>query len=187
MVRHASSRLSSGYSVNLTKSLFLLASPVAAPLAVSVAMSLAGPSVLRAQGTSGAASSAGTIVGFGPTAAAAQRRFEAEVIATPQPSRARTHSQALSREPHVAGTPAQARTRDYVIAQMKAMGLETEIRTYDVWLPHATGVKVTLLGGAGTSDSGRDGTVLDLSEPPVPGDTVTSLPQYLTVNGYSVA
>ncbi|MEO7521481.1 MAG: hypothetical protein ABIW79_06655, partial [Gemmatimonas sp.] len=124
-------------------------------------------------------SPAGPLVGFGPTAAAMQRRAEAEAIASPQPARARKHSMELSREPHVAGTPAQARTRDYVIASMKAMGLETEVRTYDVWLPHATSVRVTRMG--------RDTSVLDLSEPRIAGDTVTSMPQYLTVNGYSGA
>jgi N-acetylated-alpha-linked acidic dipeptidase len=119
------------------------------------------------------------LTGFGPTMAAAQRRAEAEAVAGPSPARARAHSQALSREPHIAGGPGQAHTRDYVIEQMKAMGLETEVRTYDVWMPHATGVKVTRLG--------RDSTALDLTEPGIPGDPVTMMPQYLTVNGYSGA
>src|SRR5688572_21335150 len=122
-----------GYTVNLTRTFLLLAALLPVPIA------------LNAQGTSGGVAS-GPLVGFGPTAAALQRRLEAEAIATPAPARARAHSQALSKEPHVAGTPAQARTRDYVIEQMKAMGLETEIRTYDVWLPHATSVKVTRMG-----------------------------------------
>ena len=61
----------------------------------------------------------------------------------------------------------------------KAMGLETEVRTYDVWLPHATSVSVTRLG--------PDSLTLDLTEPPIPGDAPTALPQYLTVNGSSGA
>lgn len=117
--------------------------------------------------------------GYAPASAAAQRKFEAEAIQGPAPSRAKSHSAALSQEPHVAGTPAQKRTADYVIAQMKAMGLETEIRQYDVWLPHATSVKVTRIG--------RDTLSLDLTEPPIPGDDATALPQYLTVNGSSGA
>jgi N-acetylated-alpha-linked acidic dipeptidase len=117
--------------------------------------------------------------GYSPTAAAAQKKLEQDAIIGPTAARARAHSAALSKEPHVAGTAAQERTRDYVIAQMKAMGLDTEVRTYDVWLPHATGVKVTRLDGGMVS--------LDLSEPPVPGDPVTAMPQYLTVNGSSAA
>jgi N-acetylated-alpha-linked acidic dipeptidase len=117
--------------------------------------------------------------GYSPTTATSQRRLEQEAIAGPLPSRARTRAAALSKEPHVAGTPAQKRTADYVIAQMKAMGLETELRQYDVWLPHATSVRVTRLGG--------QPLVLDLSEPPIPGDPATALKQYPTVNGSSGA
>lgn len=117
--------------------------------------------------------------GYSPTAAATQRRIEQDAIQAPQADRARTHSAALSREPHIAGTPAQRRTADYVIDQMKAMGLETEMRSYDVWLPHATSVSVTRMG--------RDTVALNLAEPPIAGDPVTAMPQYLTVNGSSSA
>ncbi len=120
-----------------------------------------------------------TMPGYSPTAAATQRRLEQDAIRAPQATRARAHSAALSKEPHVAGTPAQKRTADYVIAQMNAMGLETELRTYDVYLPHATGVKLTRLG--------RDTVVLDLQEPGIAGDPATMLPQYLPVNGYGGA
>ncbi|WP_461413633.1 M20/M25/M40 family metallo-hydrolase [Gemmatimonas sp.] len=117
--------------------------------------------------------------GYSPAASYVQRQLEQTAIGGPLASRAKANSAVLSQEPHVAGTPAQKRTADYVIAQMKAMGLETELRTYDVWLPHATGVKLTLLG--------RDTMELDLQEPPVAGDPATQLPQYLTVNGSSGA
>ena len=42
----------------------------------------------------------------------------------------------------MAGTPAQARTRDYVINQMKSWGLETEVRSYSVWMPHPLSTRV---------------------------------------------
>lgn len=119
------------------------------------------------------------LTGYAPATSAEQRKLEAQAIAVPSGDRARGHSQELSKEPHVAGTPAQEHTRDYVIAQMKAMGLETEARSYDVWLPHATGVRVWRMG--------RDTMELKLVEPPIPGDPVTSLPPYLTVNGSSAA
>lgn len=119
------------------------------------------------------------ITGFSPAASLSQRQLEQMAIAGPLPARARSHAQELSKEPHVAGTPAQKRTADYVIAQMKAMGLQTELRSYDVWLPHATGVSVTMMG--------RDTVSLDVSERPIAGDPVTALPQYLTVNGSSAA
>ena len=77
----------------------------------------------------------------------------------------------------MSGTPAQARTRDYVIGQLKAWGLETEVRAYDVWMPHPTSVHVARL-----SPQAKE---LQLAEPPVAGDPTSSLPQYPTVNGYS--
>jgi N-acetylated-alpha-linked acidic dipeptidase len=115
--------------------------------------------------------------GFTPTAAAAERTLEAQAIARPDAVRARAHSKALSAETHVAGTSAQAHTRDYVIAQMREMGLETEVRRYDVYMPHPTSVQVWRVAPRAKP--------LSLAEPPVPGDAASRLPQYLTVNGYS--
>jgi N-acetylated-alpha-linked acidic dipeptidase len=102
------------------------------------------------------------MTGFSPAAASAQRRLEADVITRPLPDSAAAYARVLSGEAHVAGTPAQARTRDFVIAKMNAWGLETESRTYSVWLPHATAVRVSRV-----SPTPRD---LDLREPAIPVD-----------------
>ncbi|MFL5605174.1 MAG: M20/M25/M40 family metallo-hydrolase [Gemmatimonadaceae bacterium] len=115
--------------------------------------------------------------GFTPAASQAERTLEAQAIARPDAARARAHSQALSAETHVSGTPAQERTRDYVIAQMKAMGLETEVRRYDVFMPHPTTVQVWRVAPRPKA--------LALTEPPVPGDPTSARSQYPTVNGYS--
>ena len=118
-----------------------------------------------------------SMAGYSPASAASQRRLEADAVARPNPDSASAHSRTLSREAHVAGTPAQSRTRDYVIARMKSWGLETETREYSVWLPHATLVKVSRL-----SPTLRD---FDLREPAIAVDPTSSLAQYPTVNGYS--
>jgi N-acetylated-alpha-linked acidic dipeptidase len=115
--------------------------------------------------------------GYSPANATAERAVEAQAITRPDPARARAHSKILSAETHVAGTPAQARTRDYVIAQMKAMGLETEVRQYDVFIPHPTSVQVWRVSPRPKA--------LSLAEPPVAGDPTSALAQYLTVNGHS--
>jgi N-acetylated-alpha-linked acidic dipeptidase len=115
--------------------------------------------------------------GFTAAASSAERTLEAQAIARPDAARARAHSRALSAETHVSGTPAQERTRDYVIAQMKAMGLETEVRRYDVFMPHPTAVQVWRVA--------PQAKALALAEPTVPGDPTSALPQYPTVNGYS--
>ena len=117
--------------------------------------------------------------GYTAAAAARQRQLEATAIAQPDSARAMTHARALAREPHVAGTEAQARTRDYVIAQMKAMGLPTEVRQYDIWMPHPVRAQVWRVAPQPAE--------LALQEPALPEDPWSQLPQYPTVNGYSGA
>lgn len=114
--------------------------------------------------------------GYGAAGAATQRRIEADVIALPSPTSAAEAARVLSREPHVAGTPAQARTRDYVIERMRSWGLETEVRAYEVWMPHLTTVRVWRVS--------PDPRELALAEGPVPGDSTSMLPQVPPINGY---
>jgi N-acetylated-alpha-linked acidic dipeptidase len=115
--------------------------------------------------------------GYSADAAARERRVEAAAIAATSPERASAHSRALSAEAHVAGTPAQARTRDYVIDQMRRMGLATEVRHYRVYLPHATSVHLWRIA--------PEPRELPLAEPAVSGDSTSTLWQYPTVNGSS--
>ncbi|MDB4949813.1 MAG: peptidase, partial [Gemmatimonadetes bacterium] len=100
-------------------------------------------------------------------------------VAAPSPASAGAHSRALSARTHVAGTPEQAATRDYVIARMREWGLQTEVRSYTVWLPHATEVRVWRVS--------PDEKELPTAEPAVPGDSASALPQYPPANGSSAA
>jgi N-acetylated-alpha-linked acidic dipeptidase len=140
------------------------------PLRFGLVFALGGGLPLAAQ--QGAA-----LPGYTAAASAAERAVEAQAIAKPDAARAREHSRILSAEAHVSGTPAQERTRDYVIAQMKAMGLETEVRRYDVFMPHPTSVQLWRVSPRPHA--------LRLAEPAVAGDPTSRAPQYLTVNGYS--
>jgi N-acetylated-alpha-linked acidic dipeptidase len=126
---------------------------------------------------SASAASQQAMTGYSPSNAARERTVEADAIKRPSPASASAHSKELSRETHVAGTPAQARTRDYVVAQMKAWGIDTDVRSYDVWMPHPTSVHV-----ARVSPQPKE---FALAEPPVAGDPSSKLWQYPTVNGYS--
>lgn len=117
------------------------------------------------------------MVGYTGADAARERDLEASAIKRPSPATASVLSKELSRETHVAGTPAQAHTRDYVIEQMKRWGLETEVRAYDIWMPQPTSVHV-----ARVSPQPKD---LPLAEPVVADDPTSKLWQYPTVNGYS--
>ena len=137
----------------------------------AILLPIVGASTLQAQ------QGAATLPGYTATASAAERTLEAEAIARPSALRARDHSRTLSAETHVSGTPAQARTRDYVIAQMRAMGLETEVRRYDIFMPHPTSVQLWRVAPRARP--------LSLAEPAVAGDPTSALAQYPTVNGYS--
>jgi N-acetylated-alpha-linked acidic dipeptidase len=132
---------------------------------------------LPAQAAASSSKLPSAMLGFTPDGAAAERILEEEAVRRPSATSARTHSGALSVETHVAGSPAGLKTRDYVIEQMRAMGLETEVRTYSVFMPHATSVRLWR-----TAPTEKE---LSLAEPEVPGDSSSAMAQYPTVNGYS--
>jgi N-acetylated-alpha-linked acidic dipeptidase len=80
----------------------------------------------------------------------------------------------------MAGTPAQARTRDYVVSQMKSWGLETEVRSYSVWMPHPLSTRVWRIA--------PNPIELNLQEGPIPEDTTSVVfPQVTPFNGYGAA
>lgn len=114
--------------------------------------------------------------GYGPATAVTQRRIETDAIALPSPANASEYARALSREPHMSGTPAQARTRDYVVQLMRSWGLEAEVRTYSVWMPHPTSIRVWRVS--------PDARELTLAEGPVAGDSTSMLPEVPPINGY---
>ncbi|HZE09250.1 MAG TPA: M20/M25/M40 family metallo-hydrolase [Gemmatimonadaceae bacterium] len=121
-----------------------------------------------------------TMPGYSEQAAAVERATEADAIVRPSASRASAESRFLSLQPHMAGTPAQARTRDYVIDQMKSWGLETEVRTYTVWMPHPLSAQIWRIA--------PNPIELTLKEGAVPEDTTSfSFPQVMPFNGYGAA
>jgi N-acetylated-alpha-linked acidic dipeptidase len=137
-------------------------------LALSISLVLALP--LRAQ----------TTPGYSPQSAATERATETDVISRPSPSNASAHSRFLSLQPHMAGTPAQARTRDYVMSQMKSWGLETEVRSYRIWMPHPVSTRVWRIA--------PDPIELNLQEGPIAEDTTSfAFPQVMPFNGYGAA
>ncbi|MEO8910545.1 MAG: M20/M25/M40 family metallo-hydrolase [Gemmatimonadaceae bacterium] len=121
-----------------------------------------------------------TIAGYSRQAAVVERATEADAITRPSPSSASAQSRFLSLQPHMAGTAAQARTRDYVISQMKSWGLETEVRSYSVWMPHPLSTRIWRIS--------PNPIELDLKEGIIPEDTTSSAyPQVMAFNGYGAA
>jgi len=134
----------------------------------SLALTLAAAAPVRGQ----------ALPGYTPEGAAAERAREERVVRAIVPATLDSFSFALTREPHVAGSPAQARTRDWVLAQTRSWGLRSEARTYRVYLPWATSASLEL--------QAPDRIEFRLSEEPYPQqDPTSALPQYPWVNGYS--
>ncbi len=119
-------------------------------------------------------------VGFAPGSLATEQRFEQQLLAVPDTASARGMSRDLTRVPHMAGTSAQAATRDYVLGQLRAWGLDTWAKEYLVYLPQPDTVAAWLVAGPRAAP-----VRLELREPPVPGNPVTRGPQVPTFNGYS--
>lgn len=99
------------------------------------------------------------------------------MLAAIHPAALDSFSYALTREPHVAGSPAQERTRDWVIERTRSWGLESEAKAYRVFLPWPTLVELEL-----TAPERRP---LELGAVVLEEDEVSALEQYPWVNGYS--
>ncbi len=128
--------------------------------------------------SSAASVRAQSLTGYSPQPAARERAAEADAIKRPEPAAASALSRALSHTTHIAGTPAQAWTRDLVIERMKSWGLETEVRAYEVWMPHTTTI--------GLSRVAPDTLAFRLMEGPVAGDsTAMTTPEAVIANGTS--
>ena len=123
------------------------------------------------------AQSAGGITGFTPAGAARQHALEERLLNGILPAGLDSFSYALTREPHVAGSAAQARQRDRLLGWTRAWGLRSEVKRYRVFLPWATSASLRL--------TAPDTLAFQLREEPLPRDSTTSLPQYPWVTGYS--
>jgi N-acetylated-alpha-linked acidic dipeptidase len=83
--------------------------------------------------------------GFFPAAAAKEKVNEADFRAIPTPERARLDLWALTEEPHIAGTPEDFKTAQFVLGQFRAAGLDAKVVEYRVLLPMPKEVKVDLV------------------------------------------
>lgn len=83
--------------------------------------------------------------GFFPASRARQVEIEKKFRHVPTPERARIDLWALTAEPHVAGTPEDFRTAQFVLGQFRAASLDAQLVEYDVLLPMPKEVKVDLV------------------------------------------
>ncbi|MFZ0138481.1 MAG: M28 family metallopeptidase [Candidatus Sulfotelmatobacter sp.] len=91
---------------------------------------------------------------FGFRDATAENSAEARFIAVPDPKLAEEHLRTLTQAPHMAGTPEDKATADYVAAKFRAAGLDTEIVEYKAWFNYPSEISVDITAPAGVEMHG---------------------------------
>ena len=126
------------------------------------------------------------ISGFSKAHAVTQRQIESGLMQSIQPSLMEELNREMSKEPHVAGSEAQGRVRDFILGYFQEWGLESRVDSYEIYMPWPTEVSLNLLTPEGSSGRWTE-KAFRLREDVVPGDPTTAMEQYPWVNGYSGA
>ena len=93
----------------------------------------------------GVARAEGGMLGFRPAEAAAQRAREATVAEGFRADTLRRHLRILTESPHVAGTPADRATAEYVKQRLESYGWKAEIQAVPVWLDYPKRTRLELI------------------------------------------
>jgi len=72
--------------------------------------------------------------GYSPKAAKAQEQLESQFRESIDKSRFKTHLKILTEHPHIAGTPANEKVKDYIVSSMSAAGLQVKTYPYEVYM-----------------------------------------------------
>ena len=91
---------------------------------------------------------------FGFRDAAVETATEARFLAVPDPKLAEAHLRTLTQAPHMAGTPEDKATADYVAQKFREAGLDTEIVEYRVWINYPSEISVDATAPAGVDMHG---------------------------------
>jgi N-acetylated-alpha-linked acidic dipeptidase len=79
---------------------------------------------------------------------------EIRFMVVPDPKLAEEHLRILTQAPHMAGTPEDKSTADYVAQKFRDAGLETEIVEYRVWMNYPTEISVDVTAPPGVTMHG---------------------------------
>ena len=94
----------------------------------------------------------GTLFGFRD--ASQELKAETRFLAVPDPKLAEEHLRVLTQAPHIAGSPEDKATADYVASKFREAGLDTEIVEYRVWFNYPTELSVDATAPAGLTMHG---------------------------------
>jgi N-acetylated-alpha-linked acidic dipeptidase len=79
---------------------------------------------------------------FGFRDAAPENKLEVKFLAIPDAKLAREHLRTLTQAPHIAGSPEDKATAEYVAQKFREAGLETEMVEYRVWINYPLEISV---------------------------------------------
>ncbi len=81
---------------------------------------------------------------FGFANSSQEQDWERRFLAVPDPKHAEEHLRILTQAPHMAGTPEDKATAEYVARKFREAGLETKIEEYRVWLNYPSEISVDI-------------------------------------------
>ncbi len=81
---------------------------------------------------------------FGFANSSQEQDWERRFLAVPDPKLAEEHLRILTQAPHMAGTPEDKATAEYVAKKFREAGLETKIEEYRVWLNYPSEISVDI-------------------------------------------
>src|SRR2546425_5239753 len=105
-------------------------------------------------GTSQSASPSSANPLFGFRNSAEENAIESRFLAVPDPKLAEAHLRTLTQAPHMAGTPEDKATAEYVAQKFREAGLETEIVEYKVWMNYPSEISVDVTAPEGVTMHG---------------------------------
>ena len=85
---------------------------------------------------------------------AAEQEVEKRFLAAPDPKLAEEHLRILTQAPHIAGSPEDKATADYVAKKFREAGLDTEVVEYKVWMNYPSEINVDMTAPAGVEMHG---------------------------------
>jgi N-acetylated-alpha-linked acidic dipeptidase len=91
---------------------------------------------------------------FGFRDSAAENSIESRFLAVPDAKLAGEHLRILTQAPHMAGTPEDKATADYVAQKFHDAGLDTEIVEYKVWMNYPAKISVDVTAPPGVTMHG---------------------------------
>jgi N-acetylated-alpha-linked acidic dipeptidase len=91
---------------------------------------------------------------FGFHNSSEEAAVESRFLAVPDPKLAEEHLRILTQAPHIAGSPEDKATADYVAKKFRDAGLDTEIVEYRVWMNYPKEISVAVTAPAGVHMQG---------------------------------